>query len=158
MKIRILIVLWLSIVIIGLAPLAHATPYTSTDLPALKLELKDLEQDLKELKHELKSEGKEFRTNNGLTELKLEIKDLKQEIKDLKRELRIEAKNSGWKSENSSYPNHGSNIQSSNLVQNTSVQSIPEPETLLLLGIGFVALTLLQHRTRRKVSSSNSVA
>jgi PEP-CTERM motif-containing protein len=31
----------------------------------------------------------------------------------------------------------------------TSVQSIPEPSTLLLLGVGFVALVVWQHRSRR---------
>ena len=70
MKIRILIVLWLSIVLIGLAHLAHAPPYETTDLLTLKLELKALKQDLKDLKHELKSEGKAVKTNNGVKELK----------------------------------------------------------------------------------------
>jgi hypothetical protein len=141
MKITHLIVLWLSIAVIGLVPLAHATPYE--DLLALKLELKDLKQDLKDLKKELKSEGKEFKTNNGVKELKLEIKDLKHEMKDLKHELKIEAKNNGWKGE------YSSNIQGSNLAQNTSVQAVPEPETLLLLGMGFVALALWHQRMRR---------
>lgn len=153
MKIRILTVLWLSIVIIGLAPVALAIPYDTTDLLALKEELKDLKLDLKDLKHELKIEGTEFKTSNELKDLKLEIKNLKHEIKDLKQELKIEAKNNGWTGEYSS-----NNIQSSNLVQNTSVQAIPEPKTLLLLGIGFVALTLWHQRSCRKVSSSNSVA
>jgi len=146
MKITSLIGLWLCIVVIGLAPLAEATPFESKDLQDLKLELKGLKQELKDLQQEHKTEGKEFKTeNNGIKDLKLEIKDLKQEIKDLKRELRIEAKHHGWKPEGytgqKGYEGF-STIQRSDVAQSTLVQPIPEPETLLLLGLGFVALTL----------------
>src|SRR5262245_25548077 len=139
MKITSLTGLWLCIVVIGLAPLAQATPFETKDLQDLKLELKGLKQ-------EHKTEGKEFKTeNDGFKDLKLEIKDLKQEIKDLKRELRIEAKHHGWKPEGytgqKGYEGF-STIQRSDVVQSTLVQPIPEPETLLLLGLGFVALTL----------------
>lgn len=162
MKITSLIGLWLCVVVIGLAPLAQAIPYETKDLQDLKLELKELKQELKDLQVEQKIGGKEFKTeNHGLKDLKLEIKDLRQEIKDLKRELKIEAKHHGWKSEGytgqKGYEGF-STIQRSDGVQNTSVQSIPEPETLLLLGLGFVALTLWYRHFFRKMGVSGSAA
>ena len=136
--------------------------YETKDLQDLKLELKELKQELKDLQAEQKIGGKEFKTeSNGIKDLKLEIKDLKQEIKDLKRELKIEAKHHGWKSEGytgqKGYEGF-SIIQRSDVVQNTSVQTIPEPGTLLLLGLGFVALTLWYRHFFRKMGASDSAA
>jgi PEP-CTERM motif len=47
--------------------------------------------------------------------------------------------------------NIGSNVFQAALNSNgtASVQTIPEPGTLLLLGIGFVAVAIWQHRLRR---------
>ena len=155
MKIPGLVGLWLCIVVIGLAPPAtQATPYETKDLQDLKLELKELKQELKDLQHERK--GNEFKIeNNGIKDLKLEIKDVKQEIKDLKREL----KHHGWKSEGytgqKGYEGF-STIQRSDAVQSPSVQLVPEPETLLSLGMGFIVLTLWYRHLSRRMRTSNS--
>lgn len=160
MKITSVIGLWLCIVVIGLAPLAQAIPYETKDLQDLKVELKELKQELKDLQAEQKIGGKEFKTeNNGIKDLKLEIKDLKQEIKDLKRELKIEAKHHGWKSEGytgqKGYEGF-STIQRSDTVQTPMLQLVPEPETLLSLGSGFIVLTLWYRHLYRRMRTSNS--
>ena len=143
MKITSLIGLWLCIVVIGLAPLAQAKPY----------EWKDLKADEKEFGYEKNHHG--WKADKGI-EIKIKHHGWKGE-----KEFIQKTKHHGWKSEYSTYTGQKgyegfSTIQRSDAVQTTSVQLVPEPETLLSLGIGFIVLTLWYRHLYRRMRTSNS--
>lgn len=141
MKMTSLLWLWLCIVVIGLAPLAQAIPY----------EWKDLKADEKEF-------GYEKTHHSWKAEKNIEInhhgwKGEKEFIQN--------TKHHGWKSEYSGYTGQNgyegfSTIQRSDPTQPTSVQLVPEPDTLLSLGIGFIVLTLWYRHSFRRTRTSNS--
>src|SRR5262249_1519206 len=133
-----LIGLWLCITVIGLAPLAQAKPY----------EWKDLKADEKEFGYEKNHHG-----------WKAE-KDIEIKHHGWKGEKEF-TKHHGWKFENSGYTGQKgyegfSTIQRSDAVQGPSVQLVPEPETLLSLGMGFILLTLWYGGLFRRMRTSNS--
>ena len=131
MNIIILFVVSFCVLVIGFAPLAFAIPHEGKDLKDFKIEEK-------QFKHQA----------DDLKDSKIEENELKKEAK---------TKDQGWKANGYEKPKeYERSKKNSIVVQNTSVQTVPEPESFLMLGLGLLALRLCYQWLHFRRTASNT--